>query len=299
MTMNLLTRREFVRRSVIAGSAAAAAGPLGAFCSLAGERGKPAMRLGLCTYLWGQDWDLPTILANCRKSGVLGVELRTQHKHGVEPSLSPRQRAEVKKRFAASPVVFVGMGTNECFDNPDPARLRQSIETAKKFVRLSHDCGGSGVKVKPNDFHKGVPHERTIEQIGTSLNGLGRFAADFGQQIRLEIHGSCWQLTTIHEIMQVADHPNVGVCWNSNPQDLAGRGLEYNFNLVKRRLGATTHIRELDSTGYPYRQLLDLLVAADYRGWLLLECASKPKDRVAAMAAQQTIFKRMLAAARK
>jgi sugar phosphate isomerase/epimerase len=297
MNMSKVSRRDFFRRSATLGMTAALAGPLAELCCSADERGKARMRLGLCTYLWGQDWDLPTILANCRKSGVLGVELRTEHKHGVESTSSPRQRTEVKKRFAASPVAFVGMGTNECFDNPDPARLRQSIEAAKKFVRLSHDCGGSGVKVKPNDFHKGVPRERTIEQIGTSLNGLARFAVDFGQQIRLEVHGSCCELTTIREIMDVADHPNVGVCWNSNPQDLLGQGLEYNFNLVKNRLGATTHIRELDSTGYPYRQLIDLLVKANYTGWLLLECSSKPKDRVAVMAAQQALFERMLAAA--
>ena len=294
--MSRTSRRRFLRQSIAVGAAAVVAGPLGALHSPAGERDRSKMRLGLCTYLWGQDWDLPTILANCRKSGVLGVELRTQHKHGVEPSLNARQRAEVKKRFAASPVTFVGLGTNECFDNPDPARLRQSIEAAKNFVRLSHDCGGSGVKVKPNEFHKGVPHEKTIEQIGASLNELGRFAADFGQQIRLEVHGSCGELTTIRAIMDVADHPNVGVCWNSNPQDLKGQGLEHNFNLVKRRLGATAHIRELNSPGYPYRQLIDLLVAADYTGWLLLECSSKPKDCVAAMAAQESLFERMLAA---
>ena len=129
--MSKVSRRDFFRHSATLGMAAALAGPLLAL--LLGRRaGQGKMRLGLCTYLWGQDWDLPTILANCRKSGVLGVELRTEHKHGVEPTSSPRQRTEVKKRFAASPVIFVGIGTNECFDNPDPARCEQSIEAAKE-----------------------------------------------------------------------------------------------------------------------------------------------------------------------
>jgi sugar phosphate isomerase/epimerase len=279
--------------------AAALAGPLAELRASASGRGKSKMRLGLCTYLWGQDWDLPTILANCEKAGVLGVELRTQHKHGVEPTLGSRQRKEVRERFAQSPVKFVGIGSNECFDNPDPAQVKRSIEAAKKFVRLSHDCGGSGLKVKPNDFHKNVPHKETIEQIGKSLNVVGRFAADFGQQIRLEVHGSCCELPTIKQIMDVADHPNVAVCWNCNPQDLRGEGLQYNFNLVKNRLGATTHVRELNSTNYPYRQFLDLLVGAGYAGWLLLECASKPKNGVTAMAAQQALFDSMVASARK
>ena len=44
------------------------------------------------------------------------------------------------------------------------------------------------------------------------------------------------RLSIIRQIMDVATHPNVGVCWNSNDEDLRKPGLEYNFNLVKNRL---------------------------------------------------------------
>lgn len=54
------------------------------------------MNLGLVTYQWGKDWDLPTLLANCEEAGLLGVELRTEHAHGVETSLSAQERKEVK-----------------------------------------------------------------------------------------------------------------------------------------------------------------------------------------------------------
>ena len=77
-------------------------------------------------------------------------------------------------------VAFVGPGSNECFDNPDPARLSAAIEATKGFVRLSHDCGGTGVKVKPNSFHEGVDHQETIEQIAMlklALAGLEPEAA--------------------------------------------------------------------------------------------------------------------------
>ncbi len=60
------------------------------------------MKFGLVTYLWGQHMDLPTVIAACQQSGLLVVELRTQHKHGVEPTLNKAERAEVKKRFADS-----------------------------------------------------------------------------------------------------------------------------------------------------------------------------------------------------
>ena len=239
--MYMQSRRDFLRQTALFGAATVS----GAAVAQASKPGSK-MKYGLVTYQWAKDWDLPTLIANCETAKVYGVELRTTHKHGVEPSLDKQQRAEVKKRFDDSPVTLVGIGSNENFDSPLPPVLEKAIEATKAFVLLSHDVGGSGVKVKPNDLHKNVPREKTIEQIGTALNTLGAFGEDYGQQIRLEVHGGCSDLPTMKEIMDVADHPNVALCWNSNARDLEGQGLEYNFNLVKDRLGATTHVRTLD-----------------------------------------------------
>jgi sugar phosphate isomerase/epimerase len=285
-----LTRRDFiVRSSQVAAGIWAASYLTG--CSKPGSQ----MRFGLVTYLWGKDWDLPTLLKNCEVANIPGVELRTQHAHSVEPTLTPEQRADIKKMFADSPVKLVGLGCNEDFDDPDPVVLAQNIEGAKAFIKLSHDVGGSGVKVKPNDFHENVPHEQTIDQIGKSLNEVGKFAADYNQQVRLEVHGKCSHLPTIKAIMDIATHPNVAVCWNSNEQDLEGEGLEYNFNLVKERFGDTVHVRELNIGDYPYQQLMDLLVKMDYNGWVLLEARTAPEDRIAALKEQLAVFNKMVA----
>ena len=290
------TRRDFLKTSLSIGAGALAAGPLSGTLALGADKPGSKMKLGLVTYLWGQDWDLPTLLANCEKSQVLGVELRTTHAHGVEPSLNLGQRMEVKKRFADSPVAFVGPGSNERFDHPDAEGLKGAIEATKALIKLGHDCGASGVKVKPNSFQKDVPHEKTIEQIGKSLNVVAAFGADYGQEIRLEVHGQCSPLPIMKQIMDIADHPNVGVCWNSNDQDLDGEGLVHNFNLVKDRFGATAHVRELNLGSYPYQDLMDLFVKMDYAGWILLECRTKPEDRVAGLIEQREVFEEMVAA---
>lgn len=258
------------------------------------------MKLGFVTYLWGKDWDLPTIIANCEKTGIYGVELRTQHKHGVEPSLSAAERKEVKSRFAASRVKLLGYGSNVEFDSPDPAILKKNMDEARALVQLSHDVGGTGVKVKPNQFHEGVPHEKTLEQIGRSLNELGAYAKNYGQQIRLEVHGRGTQeLPNIRAILDVADNPNVGICWNCNPTDLNGQGFEYNFNLVKDRLGDTMHIHEMNVDNYPFQDLMNRLVEMNYAGWTLLECSTNPADKVRAMTEQRALWEKMVANATK
>ena len=252
------------------------------------------MKFGLVTYLWGQDMDLPTVIDSCEQSGLGGVELRTEHKHGVEPALSKQQRMEVRRRFESSKVTLVGYGSNAQYHENDSEKLRANIELTKQYIQLMHDCGGSGVKVKPNSFVKDVSREQTIEQIGRALNEVGAYGQQYGQQIRVEVHGAgTSELPVMKAIFDVADHPNVAVCWNSNAEDLKGDGLEHNFGLVSGRFGATAHVRELTGTDYPWQQLFRLFRRANYGGWVLLEARGNPADKVAALIEQRKKFEEL------
>jgi hypothetical protein len=97
--------------------------------------------------------------------------------------------------------------------------------------------------------------------------------------------------------MDLADHPQVAVCWNCNPTDLEGGGLEHNFRLVRDRFGHTLHVHALDDASYPYPRLFDLLVETKYAGWLLLEAGGEPADRLAALERQRELFEALHAAA--
>ena len=287
-----LNRRQWLASS----TAAAAAASLAGRSLMAAAPAQSKMRLGLVTYLWGKDMTLPELLSKCEQAGLEGVELRTEHKHGVEPSLSAAQRQEVKKRFADSPVELVGYGSNCEYHSPDPAQLQKNIQQTQAYIQLMHDCGGSGVKVKPNAFPKEVSREQTIEQIGRALNEVAAYGQKYGQKIRVEVHGSgTSELPVIRDIFAVADHPNVAVCWNSNDVDLHGAGLEANFRMVQNRLADTVHVRELNQGDYPYAQLMDLFREMDYAGWILLECRTDPKDKVQAMIEQREVFHKLLA----
>jgi sugar phosphate isomerase/epimerase len=296
--MHFLTRREVLQGTAAAGIAAACGLSPRTSSAAPADAKAPAIQFGLVTYLWGKDMSLPELLDACEKSRVLGVELRTQHAHKVEPTLSKAERSEVRKRFADSPVTLVGYGSNAQFHEDDPAKVKQNIELTRQYVQLMHDCGGSGVKVKPNSFVKGVPREKTIEQIGKALNEVAAIGADLNQQIRVEVHGpGTSELPVIKAIFDVADHPNVGVCWNSNDVDLQGEGLRHNFNLVKDRFGATVHVRELNANDYPYQDLMRMLAAMDYQGWVLLEARTNPADKVQALIEQRGVFEQLLARA--
>jgi len=233
----------------------------------------PALRLGLVTYNLAKDWDLATIIRNCEAAQFAGVELRTTHAHGVEVSLTKAQRNDVKKRFGDSKVELVGLGSAFDYHTPDQTRLRHDIEASKEYILLAHDVGAAGVKVRPNALPKEVPQQKTLEQIGRALRELGEFGAGYGQQIRLEVHGTATSLLpNIKTILDVADHKNVGACWNSNQTDLEGDGFDHNFDLVRERI-FTVHLRDLYLDEYPWRRLLTRLKEIGFHGYCLAEIA--------------------------
>jgi len=287
MRRNKYSRRQFIARSLAAGIGLAAIDHM----HLPDLYSRERMKFGLVTYQWGRDWDLPTLIANCEKTGYKGVELRTEHAHKVEINLNSIQREEVKKRFADSNVKCIGYGSNFEYHDPDPAKLRDNIVKTREYIKLCSDIGATGIKVKPNDLPDGVPREKTIAQIAAALNEVGRFAVDFGQVVRVEAHGNHTQeLPNMKAIFEQVTQSNVRLCWNCNDTDLLPPGLEGNFSSVKRWIGDTLHVRELDSADYPYRQLFGLLSKIEYKEWILLEARTEPADRIAAMKQQKQLF---------
>jgi sugar phosphate isomerase/epimerase len=288
---NNKSRRSFIQKSIIAGAGLALIDPF----SVQALTKKSKMKLGLVTYQWGKDWDLPTLIANCEKTGLLGVELRIEHAHGVETTLSASQRTNVKKRFADSPVICIGYGANYEYHSTDQAEVRKNIEGTKEYLQLCKDIGATGIKVKPNNLPKEVSKEKTIAQIAASLNEVGKYASNIGQLIRVEVHGDLTQeIPNMKAIFEQVTEKSVKMCWNCNDQDLLSPGLEPNFNSVKKWFGDTVHIRELNVGDYPYQDLMNLFVKMDYDGWILLEARTTPIDRIVAMKEQLEIFIKMI-----
>ena len=237
-----------------------------------------SLKIGIVTYNIAKDWDVPTIIKNCTETKYDGVELRTGHAHGVELSLTQDQRAEVKKRFADSPVRIAQLGSTYEFHSLDPAELRKNIEGCKQYIQLARDVGSPAVKVRPNGLQtkRGVPVEKTLEQIGKSLAELGKAGADAGIEIRLEVHGpETSRVDYAQKIMEVANHPMVTINWNSNQTDLQGGTLEENFARLSAKI-RHVHMRDLYLEEYPWRKLVGLLVAAKFSGYCCAEIAESP-----------------------
>jgi sugar phosphate isomerase/epimerase len=238
-------------------------------------------QLGIVTYNIAKDWDLPTILTKLEALGYEGVELRTSHAHKVEVNLTKAQREEVKKRLEDSAVQLAGLGSAFEYQSKVPAEVRRNIDGTKEYVRLAHDIGAPGVKVRPNGIPAGADLDATLRQIGQALHEVGEDAAKFGIEIRVEVHGRVTsQLDHFAKILQYAGHPNVYACWNSNDTDVQNGSIKQTFALVAPKVHEV-HLHDLTDETYPWRELFALLKAQSYEGFTLAEIPeSTDPDRV-------------------
>jgi sugar phosphate isomerase/epimerase len=261
------------RRAFIASSGAAAAA--GTLTNVTPAHAAPERQfhLGSVTYNLLMNMDLETCIRTLEKANFAAIELRTGHKHGVEPTIDAAARAKVRERFTQTKVKLLSYGSTCEFESPDEAVRRQNIELAKQFVDLAKDTGAIAVKVRPNGLPAGVPVDTIVKNIGSSLHELGDYGQSKGIEIWMEVHGPKTQ-----EFSLAADHKNVGACWNSDTTDVVDGSVKQAYAALGQFI-RNCHINDLTS-GYPYKEFFGLLKESGYSRYTLAEVAeSRETDR--------------------
>lgn len=237
------------------------------------DGGRPKFHLGAVTYNTLKDYDVDTIIRVLQAAGFEAVELRTGHKHGVEPSIGADERLQVRRKFEASKIRLVSYGTTCRFQSPDPAERDRQLSVAKQFVDLAHDTGAIGIKIQPMGFPDGVSIPTTIANFGASLHQLGDYGSGKGVEIWVEVHGrGTSDPPNAAAIIKAAAHKNVGVCWNSNDTDIVNGSVKPSFELLKPWI-RSVHINELADEHYPWRELFAMLRSINYDRYTFAEVA--------------------------
>lgn len=239
------------------------------------------MKLGFVTYQIGKDWSVPEIIEKCQATGFEGVELRTTHAHGVETTLTADERKAVRQQFEDAGVEIAGIGSAFEYHSDDEAEVRENIAGTIECAKLAADLGCPGVKVRPNGLQvdKGIPEEKTLEQIGLSVGECARAAADLGVAIRVEVHGRETKVPSrMRAIIDHADHDNAYLCWNSDFGEVGDDGtIQEAWDLMGHKVGLV-HITELWKSEYPWRELFAKLKASGYTGYTLAEIPAAGED---------------------
>ena len=272
--------RSLSRRNLFKAVAAVGASPIaGAYADTLNRPSASEIKLGLVTYNVAKNWDLATIIKNCNAAGIQGVEFRTTHAHGIEPTLSKSERNNIKQQVKDSNLVQISIGTVCEFQSRNEEEVARNMNSAMKSVDLAKDIGARAIKVRPNGIPANSDLNAVLRQIGESLQKLGAYGSDNGVEIWMEVHGGTTQIPENSKmIMDFCGHKNVGVTWNSNATDVIDSSVKKSFELLKGHIRCC-HINDLWGS-YPYREFFNLLNSIQYDRFTLCEVGTPvaPED---------------------
>jgi sugar phosphate isomerase/epimerase len=237
------------------------------------------------------DADLATAVSLGRSWGYGGVELRLVDGELIDPAMPASARARVKRTLAAAGLPAVAVDSSIRLAGEDPgAELRQFLELASDWeAPLVRVFGGA----LPGD---GPGRQARLEAAARVLEETAPAAERLGVAIGVETHDAFSASAVVAELLALVDSAAVGAVWDSHhPHRMGERAADVWANLGPRILLAQVkdarpdpgrddgwQLVPLGEGEVPVRDMLALLAAGGYQGWVSVEWEKRWHPEIAA-----------------
>jgi sugar phosphate isomerase/epimerase len=286
------TRRQFLQSVLTAGTGLAWAAPASHAIEPIRRNGTAHIRLSIAAYSYRKYLDLkkaaqpPMTLDDFIEAAAdMGLD-------AVEPTAyyfrqtTPEYLAHLKGRCTRLGLDVSGTAVGNNFCVPDPARLREQIASVKKWVEHTSRLGGKTIRIFAGPLAKGDTVEQARARCIEAIQEACDYAGQYGIFLALENHGGI--VATIEQMLQIVKavkHAWFGVNWDTGNfhsadpyadlTQLAPYAVTVQIKTEIQRAGMSKEEADL-------KRLIDILRAADYRGYVALEyeAAEDPKTAV-------------------
>ena len=275
-----------------------AAGPLALLCradetappaSLSQETSINTPRIAFSTLAF-PDADLATAVSLGRSWGYAGVELRLIDGELIDPAMPAGSRARVKRTLAAAglPAVAVDSSIRLTGEDSGP-ELRQFLELASDWeAPLVRVFGGA----LPGD---GPGRRAGLEAAARVLEEAAPAAERLGVTIGVETHDAFSASAVVAELLALVDSAAVGAVWTAitrtgwaSGRPMSGQSRPAHSarpgqgRPARRRPGRWLAAVLLGDGEVPVRDMLALLSAGGYQGWVSVEWEKRWQAEIAA-----------------
>jgi sugar phosphate isomerase/epimerase len=203
------SRREFLQKSALL-VAGLYAGDLFAL-----KKMKPLLSFST---LGCPDWSFEKITDFAMHHGYKAIEVR-----GIQRQLdltkcaefsSPQNIEATLKLMKKKGLRFIDLGSSANLHYAEGVEREKNLEEGRKFIDLAAKINCPYIRVFPNNFPKDQDKNETLGLIAKGLLQLGDYAKNKNVMVLMETHGEVVKMDDIEKIMQLAEHPNVGLVWD-------------------------------------------------------------------------------------
>ena len=268
-----LTRRRFLETSA-----------LGLVALRAGLVASSQQRIIGFSTLGCPAWDWTKILDFARQHDFSAIELRGLQGTmdlPTRPEFQPNRLAQSKRDVADRNLKIACVSSSAELHHADPAKRKQQIGDAKRFIDLAAALGVPLVRVFGNNIEG--PKQEAVARVASGLHELGTYSGQRGVTVIIESHGDFTDSPTLSEILTRADSPHVGLLWDAHNTFVEGKE---DPEFTVRKLGSYirhTHLKDSVPTAngrryvltgrgdVPVRRQVEVLAATGYTGCYTLE----------------------------
>ena len=225
-------------------------------------------------------WTLDEMLGAAKQYGYDGIEPRIDagHKHGLELSSTPAQRAAAKQKAADTGVAIACIATGCRF--ADPTAAPQQVQTARQAIDLAADVGAGVIRVFGGKVPEGVMRIQAADSIAAALSALASRAAERNVAVAIETHDDWCDATDVASILGQVNQPYIGANWDyQHTTRVAKLSIDQAFSLLQPYI---KHVHFHDGTEsadkleflpighgiYDHRAVLKALSSIGYTGFL-------------------------------
>ena len=296
-----LSRRRFLQSAVALGAGTAVAVPAAHASDPIVRNGQSHIRLSIAGYSYrdyfaGKLKPAMTLEDYVDLAASMGLD-------AVEPTAyyfkdtSPEYLAKLKGRCTRLGLDVSGGAVGNNFCKPSPAELKEEIRKVNEWVERYAILGAKTVRIFAGPLAKGDVEDKARERCAAAIEEACEHAAKYGIYLALENHGGI--VATAEQMLaliKLVRHDWFGVNWDTGNFHTA----DPYADLAKiAPYAVTVQIKtEIQPAGQPkgpsdLAKLINILRAANYRGYVALEYEAAEDPRTAIPGHIETLKKLM------
>jgi sugar phosphate isomerase/epimerase len=279
--MHTATRRQFLQSSMLAGTGLAFTANSVAAIEPIRRTGPSHIRLSIAAYSFRQALDLgrnpkPAMTLDdfidlAARMDLDAVELTAYY----FPKTTPEYLAHLKGRCTRLGLDVSGTAVRNNFCEPNPKQLKNEIDSVKRWIEYSAKLGAKTMRIFSGDVAPGDTEDKARQRCAAAIEEACDHAAKHGLYLALENHGGITATAKqILELVKAVRHDwfgvNLDTC-NFHSADpyadlakLAPYAVTVQIKTEIQRAGKKKEDADL-------KRLIDILRAAQYRGYVALE----------------------------
>lgn len=227
---------------------------------------------------------LAELITTAKKYGYLGIEFRTEwkHGHGIELNASKEQLRTARQMLADNGIAATCIATSVKFNSPNRADHLPQRETLRKYIALAAEVGAPYLRT----FSDSVPEEdeaarnQVLSLAAESYASVDEWARQHGVEVLVETHTNM-RAHWAKQILDQAHAPSLQVLWHIGHHLRRGQSVDDAYRYLRghvRHLHFSARPNDPDVTDADNRRTFELLSADGFQGFFSVEVIFNPED---------------------